>query len=70
MRSRRRSSKRPNGIKEEARRLVDRLPDDATWDDLVYAIYVRRAVEAGLLDSAEGRTIDAREVRAKFGLLR
>jgi hypothetical protein len=25
-------------VKEEARRLVERLPDDATWEDLQYQI--------------------------------
>ena len=28
-------------VKFEARRLVEQLPDDATWDDLMYEIYVR-----------------------------
>ncbi len=38
-------------VKDEARKLVDRLPDGATWDDLEYEIYVRRAIEAGIADS-------------------
>ena len=33
-------------IKDEARRLVERLPEDATWEDLQYEIYLRQAVEA------------------------
>src|SRR5205085_7074312 len=28
-------------IKEEARRLIEKLPDDATWDDVMHEIYVR-----------------------------
>jgi len=55
-------------VKEEARRLVENLPEDATWDHLMYQIYVRQAVEAGLEDSEAGRTIDVREVRTRFGL--
>ena len=43
-------------IKEEARRLVERLPEDVTWEDLQYEIYFRQAIEAGLKDSREGRT--------------
>ena len=38
-------------VKEEARRLVEELPDDASWDDLMERIYVRQAIEAGLQDS-------------------
>jgi hypothetical protein len=34
-------------VKEGARRLVERLPDDASRDDLMHEIYVRQAIEAG-----------------------
>lgn len=57
-----------NNIKKEAYRLLERLPDNATWDDLMYEIYVRQTIEAGIEDSKAGRTIDVKEVRAKFGL--
>lgn len=56
------------GIKEEARRLVEKLPEESTWDDLMHEIYVRQVVEAGLEDSKAGRTTDVGEVRKKFGL--
>ena len=55
-------------VKDEARRLIEELPDDASWDDLMYQIYVRQSIEAGLRDSEAGRTMDVKEVRAKFGL--
>jgi predicted transcriptional regulator len=55
-------------IKEEARRIVEQLPDDASWEDLIYRVYVRQAVEAGLKDADEGRTLPVEEVRRKFGL--
>jgi hypothetical protein len=55
-------------IKQEARRLVEQLSEDATWDDLMHEIYVRQAIEAGLRDIQAGRTLDVKEVRAKFGL--
>lgn len=55
-------------IKQEAYRLLDNLPDKATWDDLMYQIYVRQAIEAGIKDSDEGRTVEVEEVRKRFGL--
>jgi predicted transcriptional regulator len=55
-------------IKNDAKRLVEELPEDATWDDLMYRIYVRQAIEAGLRDSDAGRTVSVDEVRARFGL--
>mgnify|MGYP003589739463 CR=1 FL=1 len=54
--------------KEEAHKLVDRLPDNATWDDLMHEIYVREAIDRGLTDSRAGRTTRVQEVRAKYGL--
>ena len=55
-------------VKEQAYRLVESLPESATWEDLMYRIYVRQAIEAGLQDSDEGRTVDVKEVRKRFGL--
>ena len=55
-------------VKAKARLLVDDLPEDATWEDLIYRIYARQAIEDGLKDSEAGRTLDAAEVRARFNL--
>jgi predicted transcriptional regulator len=52
------------GIKEDARRLVEKLSENATWDDLMEEVYVRQAIEAGLADSRAGRTKDIKDVRA------
>jgi hypothetical protein len=57
----------PN-IKEEARRLVELLPENSTWEDLMHEIYVRQAIETGLADSKAGRTTDVEHVRSSFGL--
>ncbi|NLI34654.1 MAG: hypothetical protein GX422_18010 [Deltaproteobacteria bacterium] len=59
---------REETIKEQAHRLLDSLPDSATWENLIYRIYVRQAIEAGLKDSNEGHTVDVKEVRKGFGL--
>ena len=55
-------------VKQEARRLVEQLPDDATWDDLLYQIYVRQSVEAGLEDIRKGRTVTTAELKQRLGL--
>jgi hypothetical protein len=57
-----------NNIKKEACHLLDKLPDNAIWDDLMYEIYVRQTIDAGMEDSKAGRTMDVKEVRAMFGL--
>jgi hypothetical protein len=54
--------------KEDARKLVDQLPPNATWDDLMHEIYVREAIEGGLEDSMAGRTKDVADIRKRYGL--
>ena len=55
-------------VKEEAAKLVEALPGDATWDDLMYEIYARQAIEAGLADSESGNVTSLEDVRKEFGL--
>ena len=57
----------PN-IKQQARKIVEELPDTATWEDLIYRLYVREAIEAGISDADAGRVVEVREVRAEYGL--
>lgn len=54
--------------KEVAHKLIDQLPANATWDDLMYEIYVRETIERGLQDSKNQRTKDVAEIRRKYGL--
>lgn len=54
--------------KEDAILLIEKMPDNATWDDLIHEIYVREVIEQGIADSKAGRTKDVREIRAKYGL--
>lgn len=55
-------------VKEEAKRLIDKLSEDISWEDLMHEIYVRQSIEAGLADSEAGKLTDVAEIRAKFGL--
>lgn len=47
---------------------MDNLPEDVNWEDLMYQVYVRTTVEAGLADSDAGRVTDVEKVREEFGL--
>lgn len=55
-------------IRDEARQLVDQMPDDATWDDVLYQVYVRQSIEAGLEDIREGRVVSSDEVQRRLGI--
>jgi len=43
-------------IKEQARRLVEELPEDATWSDLARLVIKRQRVEEGIADLDAGVT--------------
>jgi hypothetical protein len=55
-------------VKDEAKKLVENLPNDSTWDDLMHEVYIRQAIESGLEDSKAGRTLHVSEIRRKYGL--
>jgi hypothetical protein len=55
-------------LKEEAKKLIDNLPSLSSWEQLMYEIYVREAIEKGLADSIEGRKASVEDVRAEFDL--
>ena len=60
---------RKTGIKAQAAKLVRALPPSASWDDLMYEIYVRQKIDSGLADIAAGRVRPHDEVCKKFGLV-
>ncbi|HKH43174.1 MAG TPA: hypothetical protein VKM72_00770 [Thermoanaerobaculia bacterium] len=55
-----------SAIKEEARKVIEDLPEDATWDDLMYKLYVRQKIEAGLRAADEGRVLFHEQVKQRF----
>lgn len=55
-------------IKEKARQILESLPDDATWDDVLDKLATRRAIEQGLDDVQNGRTITTDELRDRLNL--
>jgi len=55
-------------IKQAAHQLIDQLPENTTWDDVLYKLAVRRSIEIGLRESETGNGINTETVRAEFGL--
>ena len=56
----------PVPAKEEVRRMLDHLPDDASLEDIQHHIYVRQKIDRGLKDAAEGRLISQQEVERRM----
>ena len=43
--------------KEEAKRLIDLIPEDATWDDIMYEFYVKKKLAKALDEAAAGEVV-------------
>jgi len=55
-----------NIAKEEARKLIDKLPEQASWDDIMYEFYVKKKLEVALKAAEEGRVLPHEEVKKRF----
>lgn len=55
-----------SSVKEAARQIIDNLPDQATWDDLMYELYVKQKIENGLDDIKAGRTTPHDQLKAEL----
>jgi predicted transcriptional regulator len=53
-------------VKEEARKILDKIPEDATWDDIMYEFYVRQKIERSLEAADAGEVVSHEEVEKKF----
>jgi predicted transcriptional regulator len=51
-----------NKVKEEAISLIDRLPEETTWDDIIHQIYVKKKIEEGIKAAEQGRKVFHDEV--------
>lgn len=52
--------------KEEVKRMIDHLPDEATLSDIMYELYVKQKIELGLQAAQEGRTLSHEEVKKRL----
>ncbi len=53
-------------VKEEAKKLIDKLPEQATWDDIMYEFYVKKKLAVALKAAEEGHVVSHEEVRKKL----
>ena len=55
-----------NIAKEEAKKLIGRLPDHATWDDIMYELYVKKKLAIALKAAEEGPVLSHNEVKKRL----
>ena len=51
--------------KKEALALIDKLPDDATTQDIMAELYFKEQVDRGLRDAVEGRVVSHEELKMR-----
>jgi predicted transcriptional regulator len=52
--------------KQEVSKLLNRLPDDCSLEDVQYHLYVLQKIEHGLKDAAEGRIYTQEEIEKRM----
>ena len=52
--------------KQASLRLIERLDDDATFEDILYELYFLQKVERGRRDVENGHTVPHEQVREEF----
>lgn len=52
--------------KEEVRRILEQIPDSASFEDIQYHIYVREKIDRGLEDVKQGRLIEQEEAERRI----
>ena len=52
--------------KEEAMQLISKLPEEVTWEDIMYRLYVKRKIEEGIKAAEQGRVVSHEEVKQLF----
>lgn len=52
--------------KESAQHIIGQLPEQASWNDIMYELYVKQKIEAGIKAANEGRTIPHEQVKARI----
>ncbi|MDX9873245.1 MAG: hypothetical protein RBT41_12660 [Clostridia bacterium] len=55
-----------NTAKNEAIKLLEGISDQATWEEIMYQLYVKMKVSAGLNDMNEGKVVSNDEAIKKL----
>ncbi len=52
--------------KDEVKKLLDKIPNEASFEDIQYHIYVRQKIERGLQDIEEGKVVRQEEIERRM----
>ena len=53
-------------VKEQVKEMLDVLPEDTTYDDIHYHLFVREKIDKGIADIEQGKIVTEEEMDARF----
>ena len=53
-------------VKEKAKSVIDKLPDEASIDDIMHALYIQAKFERGLAQIDEGKGVPHKEAKQRM----
>lgn len=55
-------------LRSRTQSILDELPEETSWDDLMYGIYVRQKIEKGIQSAETEPPMTADEIRRSLGV--
>ena len=53
-------------LKDEVKKIIDNLPDNASLEDIQYTLYVQMKIKEGLDDLNKGKVISHEDIEKRF----
>lgn len=53
-------------VKDQVKEMLDVLPEDTTYDDIHYHLFVREKIDKGIADIEQGKIVTEAEMDARF----
>jgi hypothetical protein len=53
-------------IKDEIKKMAEKLDENAEWEDVMYGIYVRESIKRGKEDIRSGNIVSHDDIKAKY----
>ena len=52
--------------KQAAKDILEQMHDEATWDEIMYELYIKQKIDTGLSEAEDGKTISHDEVKRRL----
>ena len=53
-------------VKDKMKKIINEIPEESTYDDIQYLLYIMQSIDEGEKDIAEGNTITHEEAKNRM----